>query len=56
MAGQALAASGPAAPAIEQIGYEAFVEEVEKVYSALYDPELGVRITSEFGWVTARKP
>lgn len=56
MAGRALAASGPAVPAIEQIGYEAFVAELEKAYSRLSDPELGVRVVSEFGWVTARKP
>ncbi len=56
MAGRALAASGPAVPAIEQIGYEAFVAELEKAYSRLSDPDLGVRVVSEFGWVTARKP
>ena len=55
-AARALASSGPAVPAIEQIGYEAFVEEVAGAFRAQSDPELGVRVTSEFGWVTARKP
>jgi hypothetical protein len=25
-------------------------------FSALYDPQLGMRVISEFGWATARKP
>ena len=55
-AARSLAASGPAVPAIENIGYEAFVEELVDAFGSLYDLELGVRITSEFGWATARKP
>jgi SAM-dependent methyltransferase len=54
-AARSLAASGPAVPAIENIGYEAFVDELANAFGSLYDPQLGVRITSEFGWVTARK-
>jgi SAM-dependent methyltransferase len=55
-AARALASSGPAVPAIEHIGYEAFVEELINAFSAMDDAELGVRITSEFGWATARRP
>jgi ubiquinone/menaquinone biosynthesis C-methylase UbiE len=55
-AAHAMAASGPAVPAIESIGYEAFVEQVATAWSGKEDPHVGVRITSEFGWVTARKP
>jgi len=51
-----LASSGPAVPAIEHIGYDAFVEELKEAFSGLDDPQLGVRITSEFGWATAHKP
>ncbi len=53
---RSMAASGPAVPAIENIGYEAFVAELTDAFSSLYDPQVGVRITSEFGWATARKP
>jgi SAM-dependent methyltransferase len=55
-AARALASNGPAVPAIENIGYEAFVGELVEAFSALDDPRLGVRVTSEFGWATARKP
>jgi SAM-dependent methyltransferase len=55
-AARGLAASGPAVPAIENIGYEAFVGELLEALSGLDDPQLGVRIVSEFGWATARKP
>lgn len=55
-AARALAASGPAVPAIENIGYEAFVSELVDAFSGLDDARVGVRITSEFGWATAQKP
>jgi ubiquinone/menaquinone biosynthesis C-methylase UbiE len=50
-----MAASGPAVPAIENIGYEAFVEQITAAFAAKDDPEVGVRVTSEFGWATACK-
>jgi SAM-dependent methyltransferase len=55
-AARALASSGPAVPAIENIGYGAFVEELIEAFSGMYDSQVGVRVTSEFGWATARKP
>lgn len=51
---RALAAAGPSVPAIEAVGYRAFCEAVSEVISPLHVDGLGVRITSEFGWVTAR--
>ena len=55
-AARALASSGPAVPAIENIGYDEFVEELVEVFGEMDDPQVGVRVTSEFGWATARKP
>lgn len=51
---RALAAAGPAVPAIESVGYDAFSAELSDALAPLYDPDLGVRIVSELGWVTAK--
>ncbi len=51
---RALAAAGPSVPAIEAVGYDAFCEALGEVMSPLYDRDLGIRITSEFGWITAK--
>jgi SAM-dependent methyltransferase len=51
---RSLAAAGPSVPAIEAIGYEEYCEALVDVIAPLYVDGLGVRITSEFGWVTAR--
>lgn len=50
---RALAAAGPSFPAIEASGYAAFCDALSEVISPLHDPDLGIRITSEFGWVAA---
>ena len=50
---RALAAAGPSAPAIEAVGYEAFCEAPRDVISPLCDGDVGIRITSEFDWITA---
>jgi hypothetical protein len=50
---RALAAAGPSVPAIEAVGYEAFCEALREVISPLCDRDVGVRVTSEFGWITA---
>jgi hypothetical protein len=49
-----LAAAGPAVPAIEAVGYDDFCAALNEVIAPLYADGLGVRITSEFGWMTAR--
>lgn len=50
---RALAAAGPSVPAIEAVGYEAFCEALQEVMSPLCDGDLGIRIVSEFCWITA---
>jgi SAM-dependent methyltransferase len=50
---RALAAAGPSVPAIEAVGYDRFCEELGEVVAPLHRPDVGVRIDSEFGWVTA---
>jgi len=52
---RALASSGPSVPAIESVGYEGFCKALMEVIAPLYDPALGVRIVSEFGWVVAER-
>jgi SAM-dependent methyltransferase len=51
---RALAAAGPSVPAIEAVGYGQFSEALSEVMSPLCDRDVGIRITSEFGWITAR--
>jgi SAM-dependent methyltransferase len=48
-----LAAAGPSVPAIRAVGVDAFLGALREVIEPAYVPGLGVRITSEFGWVTA---
>ena len=50
---RALAAAGPSVPAIEAVGYNAFCEALREVISPLCDRDVGIRVTSEFGWITA---
>ncbi len=50
---RALAAAGPSFPAIEAVGYVAFCEALREVFSPLCDQDVGLRTTSEFGWITA---
>jgi SAM-dependent methyltransferase len=50
---RALAAAGPSVPAIEAVGYEAFCEALGEVIAPLCDQDVGVRIASEFCWITA---
>jgi SAM-dependent methyltransferase len=51
---RALAAAGPAVPAIAAVGYQDFCDALAEVIAPLYVDGLGLRITSEFGWVSAR--
>jgi SAM-dependent methyltransferase len=51
---RALAAAGPSVPAIEAVGYEEFCRALVEVMTPLHADGLGVRVTSELGWVTAR--
>jgi SAM-dependent methyltransferase len=50
---RALAAAGPSVPAIEAVGYDAFCEVLSEVMSPLHDRDTGIRVKSEFGWISA---
>ena len=50
---RALAAAGPAVPAIEAVGYGAFCDALREVVAPLASDGVGIRISSEFGWVAA---
>jgi SAM-dependent methyltransferase len=52
---RALTAAGPSIPAINAVGREAFAESVREVIAPLQVPGLGIRIASEFGWITAER-
>jgi SAM-dependent methyltransferase len=51
---RALAAAGPSVPAIEAGGYNKFCTALREVISPMKNAGVGVRISSELGWVTAR--
>jgi SAM-dependent methyltransferase len=51
---RALAAAGPSVPAIEAVGHDTFCHALHGIVAPLHDPHIGVRISSELGWVTAR--
>ncbi len=53
---RALASAGPSVPAIQATGLSAFCDALRGVVEPMYDPGVGIRITSEFAWVTARSP
>ncbi len=52
---RALAAAGPSVPSIESVGYDNFCNALREVIAPLHQRSLGVRISSELGWVTARR-
>ena len=53
---RALAASGPSWPAIQNVGYDKFAEALRQAMLPLYVEGIGVRIVSEFGWITGKVP
>jgi ubiquinone/menaquinone biosynthesis C-methylase UbiE len=56
LAVRALAAAGPSWPALHHAGVDRFTEAVRESISPLYTEGLGVRITSEFGWIIGQVP
>jgi hypothetical protein len=50
---RALASAGPSVPAIKAVGLDAFCDALRLVIEPLRVPGVGIRISSEFGWVTA---
>ena len=52
---RAAVAAGPSFPAIEQVGEPQFRAALGQAYADAEVPGLGLRIVSEFGWLTATK-
>jgi len=53
---RALAAAGPARPALQHAGADRFADAVREALRPLYVEGLGVRIVSEFGWIVGTVP
>jgi len=53
---RALTAVGPSWAAIQHVGLAEFTEVMTTALAAVADDTLGVRLTSEFFWLTGRKP
>ena len=53
---RACVAAGPSWPARQQVGDARFADLLRSSLAAVEVPGVGVRLTSEFFWVTARKP
>ena len=56
VATRALAAAGPAWPAVQAVGEQRFIAELTEALAPQCVDGAGVRITSEFGWAAARVP
>jgi SAM-dependent methyltransferase len=52
---RAAVAAGPSFPAIEQIGEDMFKKALNIAFTDNVVPGVGLRITSEFGWLTATR-
>ncbi len=52
---RAAVAAGPSFPAVESIGEDQFTQALERAYADALKPGLGLRITSELGWLTATR-
>ena len=50
---RALAAAGPSIPAINAVGYDNFCQSIAELIAPMHVPGIGIRIASEFGWITA---
>ncbi len=50
---RALAAAGPSIPAIRAVGLDDFCGALRKVIEPMHLPGVGIRVTSEFAWITA---
>ncbi|HUI02963.1 MAG TPA: class I SAM-dependent methyltransferase [Acidimicrobiales bacterium] len=52
---RALTAAGPCAPAIEAVGLDAVRAALREVIEPMQVPDVGIRIASEFAWITAAR-
>ncbi|MGO8862828.1 MAG: class I SAM-dependent methyltransferase [Acidimicrobiales bacterium] len=50
---RALVAAGPSVPAIRAVGLDDFCDALRSVIEPMQVPGIGIRITSEFDWITA---
>jgi ubiquinone/menaquinone biosynthesis C-methylase UbiE len=50
---RALVAAGPSVPAIRAVGLDEFCDALRSVFEPMQVPGIGIRITSEFDWITA---
>ncbi len=50
---RALAAAGPSVPAIQAVGLDVFCDGLREVIGPMHVPGVGIRISSELGWITA---
>ncbi len=51
---RALVSAGPSVPAIRAVGLDRFCDAMRSVIGPMHVPGVGIRITSEFDWITAR--
>ncbi len=50
---RALVAAGPSVPAIRAVGLDDFCDALRSVIEPMHVPGVGIRVTSEFDWITA---
>jgi ubiquinone/menaquinone biosynthesis C-methylase UbiE len=50
---RALVSAGPSVPAIRAVGLDHFCDALRSVIEPMHVPGVGIRITSEFDWITA---
>jgi ubiquinone/menaquinone biosynthesis C-methylase UbiE len=50
---RALVSAGPSVPAIRAVGLDHFCDALRSVIEPLQVPGIGIRVTSEFDWITA---
>lgn len=53
---RAVTSLGPSWPAVQQVGIAKFEEVMTAALTPVMDEQLGIRLASEFFWITARKP
>lgn len=56
LAVRALSAAGPSWPAIEHVGRQRFAEQLSQALAPQVDAQLGLRLSNEFGYITATNP
>lgn len=52
---RALVAAGPSVPAIRAVGLDSFRDALGSVIEPMHVPGVGIRVTSEYAWITATR-